>query len=126
MKKETPEEFQWDRKRILIAIFLLIAGLIVIFELKGTFIKNKAALGDAIQNKPVEVKRPEIKSPNIDISSKVDAKIEDIKNNVGGLDPAEVATSSPQIQKVLRDIQEIKNLPVDQAKQTCMKICSGI
>ena len=126
MKKETPEEFQWDRKRILIAIFLLIAGLIVIFELKGTFIKNKAALGDAIQNKPVEVKRPEIKSPNIDISSKVDAKIEDIKNNVGSLDPAEVATSSPQIQKVLRDIQEIKNLPVDQAKQTCMKICSGI
>ncbi|MEK9175962.1 MAG: hypothetical protein AAB520_00805 [Patescibacteria group bacterium] len=126
MKKETPEEFQWDRKRILIAIFLLVAGLIVAFELKGTFIKNKASLGDAIRNKPVEVKRPEIKSPNIDISSKVDAKIEDIKNNVGGLDPAEVATSSPQIQKVLRDIQEIKNLPVDQAKQTCMKICSGI
>jgi predicted RNA-binding protein with EMAP domain len=42
------------------------------------------------------------------------------------LDPEEVASSSPQIQKVLNDIQGIKNLPADQARNTCMKICSGI
>lgn len=126
MKKEVDED-QWDKKKILITLFFSIVGILVALELKSMFIdKNSGVLGQAIQNKPVEITKPDIKPPNLNASSLVGSKIDEIKKNVSRLNAEEVATSSPQIQKVLNDIQGIKNLPVDQARQTCLKICSGI
>lgn len=124
-KKEDDE--QWDKKKILITLFFSIVGILVVFELKSMFIdKNSGVLGSAIQNKPVQIIKPDIKTPNLNTSSLIGSKIEEIKKNVSNLNAEDVATSSPQIQKVLHDIQGIKNLPADQAKQTCYKICSGI
>lgn len=126
MKKDIQEEQEWDIKRILIVGFFLIVGLLVVLELKNVFLKDTSFLGDAVQNKPVEIKKPNIKSPGTNFSSQVGSTVEEIKNNVSNLDAAEVATSSPQIQKVLKDIQGIKDLPSNQAREMCLKICSGI
>ena len=124
-KKE--EDNEWDKKKILITLFFSIVGLLVVLEFKSMFLdKNSGVLGSAIQNKPVQITKPDIKVPNLNASSIVGSKIDEIKKNVSNLNAEDVATSSPQIQKVLRDIQGIKNLPADQAKSTCLKICSGI
>ena len=129
MKKENEVEQnqEWDLKRIVIAAALIIVGVVVVLDVKHSFLdQNQGILGAAIQNKPVEVIKPNIKSPNLNVSSQIGDKIDQIKSNVSNIDPAQIATSSPQIQKVLRDIQGIKDLPADQAKQQCLKICSGI
>ncbi len=127
MKKEIDQEFEWDKKRILIGLGILTVVVIAGFELKGLFLnKNGNVLGETDINKSSEIEKPEVRPPNINFKSEVDSTIADIKKNIGQLDTREIASSSPQIQKVLQDIQGIKDLPSSQAKEMCLKICSGI
>lgn len=122
-KENSPE---WDRKRIVITAFFAVVTILFAFEVKNRFFPNtKLILGQSTINKSA-IEKPSIKPPNFNIASEVGSKISEIKQNINGLDAKEVATSSPQIQKVLHDIQGIKDLPANQAKEMCLKICSGI
>lgn len=129
MKKDDDSNFEWDRKRVIVTSFFLFTAVLIAFELKGMFLDNQTArdvLGETSIQKPEEIKKPEIEGPSINLQSEVGSRIDEIKKNIGGLDALEIASSSPQIQKVLRDIQGIKDLPANQAKEMCLKICSGI
>ncbi len=127
MKKEIEQDFEWDRKRILIGLGILSVIAIAAFELKGLFLnKNGNVLGETNINKSSEIEKPNVKPPNINLQSEIGSTIANIKKNIGQLDTREVASSSPQIQKVLQDIQGIKDLPSSQAKEMCLKICGGI
>lgn len=127
MKKETIlEDQEWDKKRIIIILLFLGVLFIAAFELKGLFLdKNPGVLGTSNFDR-ASVEKPNVKPPDIDLESQVGSAIIDIKRNIGALDAKEVASSSPQIQKVLNDIQGIKDLPSSQAKEMCLKLCSGI
>jgi hypothetical protein len=122
MKKEEKNE-EWDLKKILITLFFLIVGFLVLVEAKKMFLPNVKILGDSASR--VVVKKPDVQPP-VNVQSAVESKINQIKDSVSNLDAQEVATSSPQIQKVLHDIGELKDLPADQAKQQCLKICQGL
>ena len=124
VKKE--EEFEWDRKRIISALIVGLIIVLVVFEVKNKFYPNTDILGQSSVKKSSEVERPEVDSPNLNVESKVGTAIDDIKNNIDEISPEEVASSSPQIQKVLQDIQGLKNLPIDKAKSTCLKLCSEL
>jgi hypothetical protein len=125
-KKSDEDELVWDKKRVIIAIGLVILAIIFVKEIKDNFFPNYSILGESTVKKVAEVKKPEIESPDLNLQSKVSNSLDDIKDNISSIDPEEVATSSPQIQKVLRDIQGIKNLPVDKAKEACYKVCSNL
>jgi len=124
-KKEEDNEWQWDKKRILIiSFFALVLGLIA-WELKGVLIPGSSSiLGEKSQIGRVE--KPDIKAPSINFSADVGSKVEDIKENIENLSPEEIASSSPQIQKVLNDIGQIRNLPINQAREACLKVCSSL
>lgn len=129
MKRDDDLDFEWDRKKVIATAFFLGIALLIAFELKGMFLDNQAkrdVLGETNIRKPEEIKKPEIEGPSINLQSEVGSRIDEIKKNIGGLDAIEIASSSPQIQKVLRDIQGIKDLPANQAKEMCLRICSGI
>lgn len=126
MKKEE-ESIEWDKRKILITTCIAIVAVILAVELKSRFLPgSESVLGQSSEKKPMSVQKPDIKSPNINFQSEVDSKISEIKQNINGLNAVEVASSSPQIQKVLQDIQGIKDLPSNQAKEMCLKICGGI
>ncbi len=125
-EKKEEDELVWDKKRIVIAIVLVLFILFGVRQVKGMFFPNTNILGESTIKKASEIDRPEVDGAGTSLESNVSSKFDDIKNNIVNLDPEEVASSSPQIQKVLNDIQGIKNLPADQARNTCMKICSGI
>lgn len=124
MKKEENLE-QWDLKKIVITLFFVIVGILVVLELKNMFFPNVQILGDSTKATSAQVQKLDIHPP-VNVASQVNSKIDEIKENVSSLNAAEIASSSPQVQKVLRDIQGIKDLPADQAKQACLKICSGL
>lgn len=125
MKKE--ESIEWDKRKILITFCVAIVAVILAVELKSRFLpSSESVLGQSSEKKSTSVQKPDIKPPNINFQSGVGSKISEIKQNINGLDAQEVASSSPQIQKVLHDIQGIKDLPSNQAKEMCLKICSGI
>ena len=50
-------------------------------------------------------------------------KIESLKQDVRGLNIVEIASSSPQVQKILNDIKFLEQYPANQAKEICKKIC---
>lgn len=121
-RKEPEDDYEWDKRRI--AIFLLLFSVILLggLELKRTFFPNTSILGASVKR---SVEKPSIEPPHLNLSQ-ISSTINDVKKNVQSLDAAEIASSSPQIQKVLRDIQGIKDLPANQAREMCLKVCSGI
>ncbi|MBI4097690.1 MAG: hypothetical protein HY426_01505 [Candidatus Levybacteria bacterium] len=126
LRKKQDDDREWDKRRILFALCIAIAAIVIATEVKGKFYPNKSILGDSTKEKSMNVQKPDVKPPNINLASGVGSKINEIKQNINGLNVEEVASSSPQIQKVLRDIQGIKDLPSSQAREMCLKICSGI
>lgn len=125
-KKDEEEDLVWDKKRILIGIGIILILLIGAREIKTRFFPETSILGESTTKKANDIRKPDVSSPDLNISSQVNTSLEDVKENIGNIDPEEVATSSPQIQKVLRDIQGIKNLPVEKAKDACYNICSRL
>lgn len=118
----------WNKKRIFAAA-LLIAALIVL----GYFLKTKI-LGEnsspTNSSKDVrgttstkEENKKEQDGLNINVQKAVQEKIESLKQEVSSLNIAEVASSSPQIQKIINDIKALEQYPTNQAKEICKQIC---
>lgn len=121
-RKDPEEEYEWDKRRIAIFLLSLTIVIIVGIEIKKTFFPNTNILGASVKK---SVEKPNIEPPRLNLSQ-INSTIDNVKKNVESLDAEEIASSSPQIQKVLRDIQGIKDLPANQAREMCLKVCSGI
>lgn len=124
--KKDEEELIWDKKRLLIGIGIILIVIIGTWEIKGRYYPDTNILGESTIKNVSDLEKPDIQSPGLDLQSRVNSTINEVRGSVENLDPEEVASSSPQIQKVLRDIQGIKNLPTDKARDACYRICSGI
>lgn len=125
-KKEVEDEYVWDKKRIIIAAFIILALILAAGELKNRFYPNTNILGESTTKNVSDLEKPEIDSPNLNLGEQVNTSLEEVKESISDIDPEEVASSSPQIQKVLKDIQGIRNLPTDKARSACFRICEGI
>ena len=121
--EEVNGETSWNKKRIVIFIFLLallIAG--------GYFFKTRV-LGSSSSQLAKSVKGISSEKKNIepefsvDIQGAVKEKINSIGQEVSNLDVLEVASSSPQVQKILNDIKSLEQYPTNQIKEICRKIC---
>ena len=123
--KEHEEKIEWDKKKIILfavaAIFLLVGALVVKqMMFAGLETSNPSSVtsvkGASIQNLP----------PLPDIKQGVQNQIDNLKNEAQNINLVDVATSSPQVQKVINDLKAIQDYPKNQLRQTCEKICSGL
>ncbi|MBF8249742.1 MAG: hypothetical protein HW400_343 [Candidatus Levybacteria bacterium] len=121
--EEVKTEESWNKKRIFIAIILL--ALLII---GGYFFKTRA-LGENLFRQVKSVKgissQKQIAEPafNLNIQDTVKEKINSLKQEVAGLDIIEIASSSPQVQKILNDVKSLEQYPTNQLKEICRKIC---
>ncbi len=53
-------------------------------------------------------------------------RLEKIKEQVSQLSAADLLTSSPQIDKVMQDLESLKQYPKNQVKDACRNICEGL
>ena len=125
---EIEKEESWNKKRIFAVLFLIV-GLIVL----GYFLKTKVlgesspptdsskAVKGATNTKEEDKKQEE--GLNINVQRAVQEKIESLKQEVSSLNIMEVASSSPQIQKIINDIKALEQYPINQAKEICKQIC---
>lgn len=60
------------------------------------------------------------------IRETVQEKISTLQDEVKKIDVTEVASSSPQIQKVLQDLQNLQQYPNSKAKEVCENICKSL
>lgn len=122
----------WDKKKIafgmvILTVFLAMAG----FGAKAFFLNKK--------NETESLSKTSVSKPSTDVegaASKIDdssqnqnsqfsfpkasdvaGKIESIKQEVSQLNIQELASSSPQIQKIINDIKNLEQAPQNQAKE---------
>ena len=124
IKKES-EDIIWDKKKIFVTVVIAILIIAIGFQLKSYLI------ADQNSSKVSEKLKKQVKSINTsDLSNNIREGIEESFNNLKtqaqSLDVAEIATSSPQVQKIINDLKTLQDLPKSQLKSTCERICSGL
>ena len=121
--KQRKEEFEWDKKKII----LFVAGVTLLIIVSLVFRKMMIA-GQETATNPTAVKGASTQAlPALpDVRQNIQNQIENIKNEAQNINVVDVATSSPQVQKVINDLKAIQNYPKNQLRQTCEQICNGL
>lgn len=134
------DEFEevWDFRKIGIGIVLVILLLV------GGYIAKRLILGQSIAPAAMVPKIPSLqtvlgKSTQSDTNPKpvnvsfslptqqdVQQKVAQIQQQVTHLNVADVASSSPQIQAVLQQIQNLPGASTNQVKQECYRLCDQL
>ena len=115
----------WNKKKIFIAVFLLTLLLIGGYFFK-TRILGETQLQPAKSVEGISTKDEAVELPGINVQEAVREKIESIRQEVSAMNVMEVASSSPQVQKILNDIKSLQGYPENQIKEICNNICSRL
>lgn len=135
-KTEFPGE-SWNVKRIGIAtvifailIFALFYGInIFTLDNKSLFERPKPNSFGKVQGAATAEPSPSasVSLPSAqDVARGVESKFNDIRNEITKLNVQDIASSSPQVQKIINDIKTLPDYPKNQAKDICQKICGGL
>lgn len=135
LQENQEEAYEWDKIRIAIAI-----GILVLLIVGGIFAK-KYILSSAGDNSPKQnvqgvntqnsgsgTNTPARNaSLNFSLPSTADlqTQLNNLEQKIQHLSVADVASASPQVQEIIQQVQNIQNLPKDQAKSVCQQICGN-
>ena len=125
-QKEKKEEIQWDKKKIIFAVIVSILLIGIGFELKSVFLAESQPIEKVNQNSNAQIKGASTNELTNGIKQSFADNINSLKAQAQNIDIAEIASSSPQVQKVINDLKGLKDLPKNEIKSACEKICSGL
>jgi|SRR5581483_1652195 len=129
-----PVEFEkevWDKKKLFVGVLFLGLAIFGGLYFKEKYLGAHSTLkssggtvqGASTQNTDgLRVESTPAPHPAFNLQQKV----AQLKQEVGNLNVSEIASSSPQVQGILNQIKGIGDLPKNEAKAVCEKICSGI
>ncbi len=125
MKELKPIEESWNKKRVLIGLLVLILLFIGLIGFK-TFVLDKNAV-PSLSVKGASVS-PGVQTGTVspDIKSTVTDQINTLQKEASNINITDIATSSPQVQKVINDLKSLQDLPKNQAKDYCQQICNSL
>lgn len=116
------EELEWDKKKIAIALIILIiliAGLVFsrpfIFGESKSVSTQKSVQGITTQNTSLLPSEENVKK-----------QINAVQDKISKLSVKDIASSSPQVQQILHELQSLPKSPGDTIKQACVKLCNGL
>ncbi len=116
----------WNKKRVFATSFILLALIIAGFFLKTKILDSKSSspLNSLKSVKgTTSAKLENSQDKDFNIQEAVREKINSLKQEVSRLNIVEVASSSPQVQKIINDIKSLEQYPGNQAKEICKKVC---
>lgn len=130
MKELHPIEETWNKKRIILGlgILLLVISGLTAFKIL-VLDKNQDSSQGLLKKTTTSVKGESAnisENPVSGLKTNIADQINTIKQEASNINLTEIATSSPQVQKVLEDIKGIQNLPRNQAKSFCEQVCNGL
>lgn len=134
MKDDEKIDEAWDKKKIIFAVILLAALFFGAYKFKNYILGNinlKKNVSDILKkqsSKSVEgasSNNSSLPSSN-ELKSEAQSKLDIIRQEITKLNILDVATSTPQVQKIIQDIQSLEKYPGSQAKDMCEKICSSL
>ena len=123
---DVKNEESWNKTRIFIAFFLIALLAVGAYFFKIRFLdanlspkEGKSVKGVSLEDKG----KNNNGNMGIDVQGAVKEKLNDLKQEVLDLNIAEIASSSPQVQKILNDIKSLEQYPANQVKEICRQIC---
>ena len=128
MKEPTKEKIEWDKKKIIVFVIFLLILLVGLYKLKAVVLDQNS---QPVSKNQTSFKK-DVKSASIDnsgaqsIKKSVQDEVSKLKSEAQNINVVDIATSSPQVQKVINDLKALQEFPNNQLKQTCEKICSGL
>jgi flagellar basal body-associated protein FliL len=130
MKELRPIEESWNKKKVflgLVFLVILIAGLVTFKTLVLDKNQNSptTSQGD-VKGASTDANSPEQNNAAADLKTNIQDQLNTIQQEASNINITDIATSSPQVQKVIDDIKSIQNLPKEQAKSFCEQVCSGL
>jgi hypothetical protein len=138
------EEAVWDKKKIAVGIAcgaLLFGGLFFIKKyafpslfgksvvdgtnmqkVEGTSVENTQGNNDTNQT-DVPHDQPQFSLPSV---NGVSRQVQQIQQEITHLNVNDLASSSPQIQQIIQEIQSLPQVPGNIAKQACIQLCNKL
>lgn len=127
---EADEELEWDKKKIFITL-----GVVALF-LTGGFAAKVFLLGShtALPSSQQDVKgastvnsSAQTSSPiQLPSSTAVQQKIASLEQQASQISVKDIASTSPQIQAIVQQLQNLPQMPGNVAKQTCIQLCNNL
>lgn len=126
MKDQKKPESEWDKKKIFLFVIAVVVILVLGFEIKN-IILGKNSSSPQVSQKSVQGASSEV-SPvsGSDLQKSIQDQVNNLKNEAQNINVVDIATSSPQVQKVISDLKALQEFPSNQLKETCQKICNGL
>lgn len=117
-----------NKKRIIIMVFIIIIVGLLGYSAKTLLLgKNKFNLfGKSVKGISTQRQKNASLPSASSLQNSLQQKLGDIQQQVSKLDIADIASSSPQVQKLINDLNTLKEYPGSQIKDICQKICSGL
>ncbi len=126
MKELKPiEEDSWNKKRVLIGLLVLIMLLAGLIGFKTFVLDKNAASAPSVKGAAVSSDLNQ-QSPLPNIKTNVADQINTLQKEASNINLTDIATSSPQVQKVINDLKSLQDLPRNQAKDYCQQICNSL
>lgn len=130
---KTESRETWNKKRVIFAfiIFILLGTAIILFKDSVLGLNKKFSLKSVMG---IDTKREEkaknsssnSKSGSLQIKAAIQEKLDTIKKDINNLNIVNIASSSPQVQKIINDLNSLRNYPKHEVKDICQKICGGL
>jgi len=132
----------WNIKRIILtlAVLFILGGVVYglkVFVLDENKVSQKQSSNNSVAGISIQKEQAsEEPEDKIDLKSifpssakelqvNIQQKLDAVKEEVNNLNAQDIASSSPQVQKVLNDIKNLEQYPKNQVKEACQKICDG-
>lgn len=129
-------EESWNKKRIITAFIVVVFFLVTggyflkerILDKSLDFFRKKSVLSSKSEEAKDQSskKNGDATGLDIDLQKALREKLDALKREVANLNIADIATSSPQVIKVLNDLNALKDYPRNEAKDICEKLCRGL
>jgi cytoskeletal protein RodZ len=134
MKELKPIEETWNKKRIFLGFIFAVVLITGLISFKNYFLdgnqnpsQNQTTKNSkAVEGASINTNSQNQTNPASDLKTNIQYQINTIQQEASNINLAEIASSSPQVQKVIDDIKSIQNLPKDKVKGFCEQICSGL
>lgn len=126
MKKEIKKnEDQWDKKKILLFFIASILLLVVGYQIKTVTLGENFSLNkDSVSLINSDVKGASVSNqPQKDLKKDIQIQIDSLKSDAEDINLIDIASSSPQVQKVINDLKALQDYPSNQLRDVCEKVC---
>ncbi len=122
--KEVKFEESWNKKRILIATLAVFTIGGAVYTFRGSIFPNFFSSNNKQEMPSKESVLSTKSEPSV--QEALGKQIESIKKEINTINIDEIASSSPQIQKIINDVKSLEKLPQSQLKNACLNICGGL